>query len=147
MSIVSYTTTVRAEKTAAEIQQFLAKNKAQFILCEYDTSGNPSGLSFRTACPQGILTFRLPVRTAAFQKVLSRMKVPPKMKTAEHANNVAWRVMKLWVQAQLSLVEAGLAEMAEVFLPYMQNEQGDTVYQLLQESKFRLLGHNPGSES
>jgi hypothetical protein len=43
---------------------------------------------------------------------------------------VAWRIIKDWTEAQLALVQAGVAELAEVFLPYATHPQtGQTFYE------------------
>ena len=38
----------------------------------------------------------------------------------DQAYRVAWRNILDWVQAQMALLEIGMAKMEEVFLPYMQ---------------------------
>ena len=51
--------------------------------------------------------------------------------------------MKEWVAAQMALIETGMVEMEEVFLPYMLS--GDrTVYQVLSEGNFKALGSAEG---
>jgi hypothetical protein len=42
---------------------------------------------------------------------------------------VAWRVLKDWLEAQLALIEAGVADMSQVMLPYMRGDDGLTVWQ------------------
>ena len=54
-------------------------------------------------------------------------RIPPKMRTKEQATRVAWRIVKDWLAAQLAMIEAGLVDLEEVFLPYAQNQAGRTV--------------------
>jgi hypothetical protein len=51
------------------------------------------------------------------------------------------------VEAQLAVIEAGMATLPEVFLPYAQLETGESVYQRIERGGISgLLGHdNPGT--
>ena len=57
--------------------------------------------------------------------------------TREHAERVAWRVVKDWLEAQLGMVAAELASLDEVMLPYRQVE-GRSLYQLVSEQTLAL---------
>jgi hypothetical protein len=61
------------------------------------------------------------------------------LRVAGSVERVAWRIVKDWIEAQMAIVEAGQAEMAEVFLPYATIEDGTTTmfraFQLVQERK------------
>jgi hypothetical protein len=56
----------------------------------------------------------------------------------EQAYRVAWRNILDWVQAQMALLEIGMAKMEEVFLPYMQDRQGVTFYERMERQDFLL---------
>lgn len=56
---------------------------------------------------------------------------------------VAWRIVKDWVEAQMALIESGLAELPEVFLPYAVKPDGRTVYD---EFKGNLLMLSEGDK-
>jgi hypothetical protein len=143
MAILNYTTTIATEKTASEIQKKLAVAKAQAVLCEYDDDAVMCAMSFRIATPHGLLFFRLPANTnGVYKALLNDSKVPRKLQTKEQAAKVSWRILKDWVEAQLAIVDAEMADMTEVFLPYAQNENGLTVYQSLAESGFKALTHD-----
>lgn len=142
MTILNYTTTISAEKTASEIQQKLAKARAQAVLCEYGDDGVMSAMSFRIATPSGPVSFRLPANTEGVLRALSRdKKVPTRLKTRQQAANVAWRVLKDWIEAQLAIVEAEMADVMEVFLPYAVRLDGATVYEAISESGMKALTH------
>ena len=49
------------------------------------------------------------------------------------AKMIAWRVCKLWLEAQLTHVNLGQAKMEEVFLPYMVVNGNLTVYETMVE--------------
>jgi len=143
MAILNYTTSISTEKTAAEIQRKLAMAKAQAVLCEYDADTVMCAMSFRIATPHGMIFFRLPANTKGVHKaLLSDAKVPKKLKCKEQAAKVAWRILKDWVEAQLAIVDAEMADMTEVFLPYAQDQSGKTVYQNLEQGGFKMLAHD-----
>jgi hypothetical protein len=62
----------------------------------------------------------------------------------EQAERVAWRQLLRWAQAQLAMIETGMAAAEEVFLPYLQEPSGRTVYEVFAESRFKAL---PAPES
>lgn len=145
MPILNYTTQVAAEKTCGQIQKALASAGAQAIMHEYDDDGVLESLSFRISCHGVMLFFRLPANIDKIYVILQNDdRVTRKLRTREQAGRVSWRIIKDWVEAQLAIVEAGQAEMAEVFLPYVQEPgTGKTLYQALQEKGFKQLGHLP----
>lgn len=61
------------------------------------------------------------------------------MKTPEQAKRVAWRVLRDWIRAQLSLVEAGNATIHEVMVPWMITNDGTTVSERLFSGQSGLL--------
>jgi len=140
MAILNYTTTIPAERTAGEIQQKLAKAKAQAVMCEYDEAGVMVAMSFRVNTKHGMVTFRLPANSAGVLRVLMNdRKVEKRYRTPQRASNIAWRIVKDWVEAQLALVEAEMADMAEVFLPYAQRPDGSTLYSALESGGLAAL--------
>jgi hypothetical protein len=56
----------------------------------------------------------------------------------DQAYRVAWRNILDWVQAQMALLEIGMAKMEEVFLPYMQDRQGVTFFERMEKQDFLL---------
>lgn len=142
MPILNYTTAISAEKTASEIQSRLAKAKAQAVLCEYGDDGVMCAMSFRIMTKHGVIFFRMPANADGVYSALRKSsKVPTRLKTRAQAANVAWRVLKDWIEAQLAIVEAEMADIAEVFLPYAQASDGRTLYKTLQDGGFNALTH------
>ena len=140
MAILNYTTSITTEKTAAEIQKKLAQAGAQAVLCEYDEDAVMCAMSFRIHTRHGPISFRLPANTqGVLRRLESDPKVPRRLRCQEQAARVAWRILKDWIEAQLAIVDAEMASMAEVFLPYAQDSSGQTVYQNLVKADFKLL--------
>lgn len=129
MAIKNYTTTIDVYQSLAEIQGSLASHGARKIMVDYDTAGQPIGVIFGIDTPDGTRGFALPANIEGVRAVFSRQKVKAQPGQAERT---AWRNVRDWVMAQMAIIEAGQVQMDEVFLPYLMDGQGRTLYQLYQ---------------
>lgn len=133
MPILNYTTTVPAEKSVGEIQKKLAAAGAQAIMQEYQ-DGIISHIAFRISTEHGLISFRLPANIELIKKILERQRnIPKRFTTSEHAARVAWRILKDWIEAQLAIIETGMASLSQVFLPYAQTDSGKTIYECFEK--------------
>lgn len=145
MALLNYTTSIAVDKTLSEIQNRLAKARAQALLTEYDGAGNPVALSFRIMTEFGQMAFKLPADPQPVAAILNQQVkaglIPRRFQNdVPQARRIAWRIVKDWVEAQLAIVETGMVTITQVFLPYAQNPQtGETVYQRFVESRFDTL--------
>ena len=143
MAILNYTTKVKAEKTAGEIIQVLGRSGARAVMQEYE-DGEVSAVAFQYEMNGQILSFRLPISWQGVLRSLNDSDVGAKYQNNDQAMRCAWRIVKDWVEAQMALVEANQAEVVEVFLPYLQDESGQTIYKRLQNGGMtKLLGVDP----
>jgi hypothetical protein len=135
MAILNYTTQIDSEKTISEIQKCLVKHGAHKIVTDY-VNQIPTSVTFCLTLNGSVIGFALP---ANHKGVLNAMKndrkVPRARCTEEQAQRVAWRIVKDWVEAQMAIVEAQLADVAEVFLPYAITQGGKTLYNHIQDSE------------
>lgn len=138
--LLNYTTEVPAKKTVLALQGLLVEAGARQILTQYDDEGNAVGLAFEMTTPYGQRQFALPVNSAAVQVVLQRQRVAPRYTTREHAERVAWRILKDWVQAQIAIIETRMVSLDQVMLPFMISDEGKTVFALYQERQLAALG-------
>lgn len=136
MPLLNYTTSISSFKTVAEIQQILVKHGAKKIMQDYDENGSLSAVCFLITTPIGEHGVRLPANIDAVDRVLQKQKVRG---GREQAERVAWRIVKDWVEAQMAILESQMVTIDQIFLPYMMNTDGQTVYELFQ-SKQLLLG-------
>jgi hypothetical protein len=139
MAILNYTTSIEAEKTIAEITKCLVKHGASKIVADYKDQ-LPCAVTFCLVMDGNTVAFVLP---ANYEGVLNSMKkdpkVPQRLCTKEQALRVSWRIVKDWVEAQMAIVEAKLADMAEVFLPYAVTKSGNTLYKEIQGNGMLML--------
>lgn len=135
MPILNYTTKVNVYTTIGEIQAILVKHGAKKIMQDYDDDGNIRSLSFLINTPTGPRGIKLPANVDAVQKVLSKQKVKC---DREQAERVAWRIVKDWVAAQMAILESEMVQMEEIFLPYMLNDSGQTLFEAYRMNQLRL---------
>lgn len=138
MPILNYTTSVPASRSIGQVQNLLVKAGARAIMSEYSDDGTASGISFAVETSFGPRTFTLPVNTEKVQTVLKRQRVQPRFQSIEHAERVAWRILKDWIAAQLAIVQTEMVTLDQVMLPYMRAQGDRTVYELVVEQQLAL---------
>ena len=60
--------------------------------------------------------------------------------TQEQAERVAWRILKDWIEAQMALLDIEMVRFEEIFLPYIETQNGQTIYERLEQKQFLLEG-------
>lgn len=139
MPIKNFTTEITVEKTMGEIQGHLARRGVTRISTLFDEDGVASGIAFTMRTDYGDREFELPVRTAGVLAAMkSDTKVPRSKVTSAQAARVAWRIAKDWLEAQAALIDAELASLDEVMLPYMIDERGRTAYSVFRAGQKEL---------
>lgn len=139
MPILNYTTKVPVNQTVAEVHKILTKAGANAILNEYDQQGNISGVKFRLEVKGQQIFYGMPVNVNGVTNALKKDK---EYRDDAHAQRVAWRIVKDWIEAQMAIVIAGMAEVPQVFLPYAQTDNGQNLYERIQANPngMKLLG-------
>lgn len=143
------TTAIPPDKTAAEISSLLVSAGARQISMMYDPSGKMDGMQFVLVVNHITASFKLPVRVDPVFSLLNGRRPKESWKRGNRqewaekdrtqAERVAWRQLLRWIQAQLALIETGMVASHEVFLPYMQDMTGRTVFEAITESRFKAL--------
>jgi len=134
MPIKNYTTKVNENRTVGEIQILLAEKGARSIQINYDDHQRPDSLSFMIIVEGMPIPFKLPCNFdgvfnaigKGYKDRYARQAWERKPESREHSRWVAWRIVKDWVAAQMALIEAEQATIAQVFLPYaVVNDAGE----------------------
>lgn len=150
MPTLNYTTKISVGQTVGEIQQMLGEHGADRIAITY-ASRQPTGVSFTLPAGDRILVFTLPVDIAGMAASLAKQAANGQLKSItkatltspEHAARVAWRVIKDWLAAQLTLVESGMARLEQVMLPYMHVDGDATLYEVYLKNDQRMITAAP----
>lgn len=138
MPLLNYTTTVPAGRTIGQVQGLLVEAGARSIQTDYDPVGRAVGLAFMVETIHGPRGFLLPVNAHRVEAVLKKDRVPARYATPEHAERVAWRIVKDWLEAQLAIIKTEMVTLDQVMLPYMKGGDGRTVYELYVDQQLAL---------
>lgn len=140
MPILNYTTNIAAAKTVAQLQQKIAQHGASGTHIAYGPQGHPLALTFEIWLNDQLVQFRLPSqREGVLAAMKADKKIPRSQCTDEQALRVAWRIVKDWTEAQLAMIDAGLATLPQVMLPYAVTNTGQTVYERIEAEGPGLL--------
>lgn len=93
-----------------------------------------AGVSFVLQTDGNLFNFDLPARVEpVFQNLILQRKREPSGSDREalrkKAENIAWRQLSKWVEAQLAIVGIGMVHAKEVFMPYCLGPDGRTMYE------------------
>lgn len=128
MAILNYSTSIDSVKTIGEISSFLVGRKANKISVDYK-DGVAIALTFCIPTKKhGILFYELPCNWEGVLAVMKMEKVGKKYENKDQALRTGWRIIKVWVEAQMAIVDAGLVDMEEIFLPYVIMKEGVPLY-------------------
>ena len=131
---------------ADEIHELLRLHNCRGIATRYGPDGAVTALAFTLATPFGERSYRLPANTDGVYRALPAAKSAGKLPglpwhriARDQAARVSWRILKDWVEAQMALIDTGMVQMQEVFLPYMlADKEGRTVYEIMEGGRFLL---------
>ena len=141
MAIKNYTSNVSPFVSIGEIQNALASHGASKIMVDYD-GGKAIAIAF--ALPDarhGIQGFKLPAAVDGTFRVFKEQGVKADRAQAERT---AWRNIRDWVLAQIALVESCDVPLDQVFLPYLTDNTGQTLYEAYASGRFLPGGDNNG---
>lgn len=137
VAIKNESTTIAVDKTVGEVIGLLTRRGVMSVSTEFD-EGKLVGLSFVMKTDYGPRMYKLPVHADGVRQVLRSNGAPPARQTPEHAAKVAWRIAKEWLEIQIALVDAGLAKLDEVMLPYMLTDER-TMYEVYRERSMKEI--------
>lgn len=147
--LLNYTTEIEAGSTIIEIQKLLAQNGARSVLTNYNQQGQIEALSFSIDVNGKELGIKLPCDKKPVLRVLEEQSQAGKIRSGyaneDQALRVAWRIVKVWVDAQMAILQTKMVKMEQIFLPYLVTKNGQTLFETLNKSGFKMLG--AGSQS
>ena len=154
---LNYTTKIPTRRTASEVLDLLAEAGADHVSIELRDK-EPVGVVFTLDTAGGRRDFVLPVDGDAMYARLGKARAMGEFASLHasvarlnqitsraNALNVAWRVVRDWLEAQLALIQAGMANLDQVMLPYLEVEPGESLYDryLAREGRIALEGARP----
>lgn len=127
-------TEVPAFRSIADVSHMLTQAGATTI-SQSMKDRKVAGITFTLPSGNGQgYAFELPVRVEPVLKsMLMQRHRPPTGSDLEalrkKAENVAWRQLSKWVEAQIAIVGIGMVQASEVFMPYLLGADGRTMYE------------------
>jgi len=118
---------------------------------DYDDSGSATAVSFALVIHEMPVSYQLPARLEPVYNLLRSKRKgyvmdSDKAKIRAQAERVAWRQVLRWVEAQIAMVQTGMVAANEVFLPYVVDRTGKTLYQHFIDGGFKMLAAPAESE-
>ncbi len=142
MGLLNYSTKIDVARTIGEIQGLLAVAGANAVAVEYDNTRQPSAIAFDLRLGSRGYSYRLPANVAGVEAALAEQyrqgKITRNYTGHDHANRVAWRIVGDWLQAQLAIIEAQVVTLQQVFLPYLLQSDGQTLYEAWESKQLAL---------
>lgn len=138
VAIKNQSTTIAVDRTVGEIVALLSRRGTTSVVTIFD-EGKISGLSFTMETEYGVRGYQLPVSGEGVRKVLVKNGAPTAVQQPEQAARIAWRIAKEWLEVQIALVDAGLAQLDEVLLPWAVATDGRTMYQVFRANAMKEL--------
>jgi len=142
MKLLNYSTIIEPEQTIGEIQKKLSRFGVQAMMTEYE-NGQVSGVSFKLNIDGQVMAFRMPCNWQAVRAVFKKQGITSVKHKDKNLDNqairTAWRVILVWVEAQLALVEINMVTVPQVFLPYTIMANGSTLAENIEKNPQFLL--------
>ena len=140
MAIKNYTTKVDAYTSLGEIQGALARGGAMKIMTDY-SDGKPVSVTFAIQTYGGLRGYTLPAAIDGTLRVFQKQHIKL---DREQAEKTAWRNVRDWVLAQMALIETCDVPIDQVFLPYMTDSSGRTIYDVYASGQL-MIGDGDGN--
>lgn len=138
MKLLNYSTKISPQQTIGEIQELLADYGVEAMMMEYE-GRSVSAVSFKMNVNGASFPFRMPCNWRGVYEILNTTEYPKQCREEEQAIRVAWRILYVWIKAQLSLVEVNMVTIPQVFLPYTIMKDGRTLAEKASENPQFLL--------
>jgi hypothetical protein len=148
---LKYTTRITATETARECIALLDDHGAEMVALRSEGKGMPTSLTFQITTRWGPRQYQVAANTAGVAVLLKQAHARgdlarvagggltiTRMLSGEHARNVAWRVLHDWLQVQLAMVHAGVAELERIMLPWQLVSPGKDMFELVNEQEGQL---------
>lgn len=136
--------TSAGRNTFDKIQSVLASHGANKIMYDYAPDGTLAAITFGMTVGGKQIGFRLPALVENVFNILYPNNKEYRNQRyvkgwKEQAYKTAWANIRDWIDAQMALIDTEQVKMEQVFLPYMLDSRGQTLYENISNNQFKLL--------
>lgn len=143
MPLLNYTTKIPWDRSYAEVKALLITHGAKGFMERVDDHGYITDFIFSLSTPDGEIPIKIPIDVESTLKILTKQyhngEIGKQFTEPKRARNIAWRIIKDWLQAHVWLVETEMMKMEQILLPYMMVNKKQTLYDAMKGKHF-LLG-------
>ncbi|GAH91049.1 unnamed protein product [marine sediment metagenome] len=143
MPLLNYTTKIPWERSYTEVKSLLIAHGARGFYEEVGPEGYINSFIFKLRTPDGDVPIKIPIDVESTIKILKKQydsgEIDRRFTDPKRARNIAWRIIKDWLQAHIWLVETEMMKMEQILLPYMMVDKDHTLYEAMKDRHF-LLG-------
>lgn len=130
----NYTSEASEASIFGAIQRCLAQHNVKRVMIDNDSQGRAVAIEFILEVQGHALHYRLPARIENVTRLVRQSlagahRSMSDERVAEQAYRTAWANIRDWIEAQMALVDAEMVQVAEVFLPYLVNQNGMTYFE------------------
>ena len=141
--VKNYRSGIAINRIFEKLQKTLVEHGAKQIMLDYGADGQVYGLTFVIRVGEQMVTVKLPARVdraAALLKAQHEQGIisDRRVLKEEQAYRVAWRNILDWVEAQMALLDIEMVSLEEIFMPYISNASGKTLFEYYQENQYSL---------
>lgn len=149
----NYTTSQSVDQIVAKIQATLGAHGAKRISFDYDDAGQLSGIYFSIEVKGNMVDIKLPTKVDKVKEFLKRAwesgeishkRGHEKTYGDDQVKKVAWANILDWIEAQMTFIDIEQVKLEQVFLPYVVNKQGQTLFEVFEKTEFKHLPMLPG---
>lgn len=150
--IKNFSTIIAPEKTIMEIEKMLSEYGATKMMKQYDDKNRPNFLAFMINTEHGEIPIKLPLKVhqvlTMFDEQIAQKLLPNSYSgNIEQAYKVGWRIIKDWIDAQLTLLKLRLAKPEEIFLPYLYDyNKQETLFEKIERDGLEAIGYKNTEE-
>jgi hypothetical protein len=137
MALKNYKSQSALPNIFTAIEKTLSSHGARQVIRDYDNNGKISSISFLIYTSKGPLGIRLPARFDRVEKLFQEQGIRYQ---PDQPYRTAWATLRDWVDAQMALVDWEMVKPEEVFLPYAVTPNGETYFEVIENSGFLLTG-------
>lgn len=134
-SLKNYTSRTPVNNIIKDITEILLDFGATGVGFDYK-DGYIKGIQFKINVMGGD---KLVIVPCEWEKVKVLLSGPKSKCPNDKAYRVAMANVRDWLDAQLAMMATNMVEFPQIFLPYMTNNEGKSLYEAMKQSNFYLL--------